>query len=313
MEVYELSQAEKIRLKQTVSDVREFNAGRPLDAEVVGQIVASNLTSDFGFSGLKRVSCIDALKVEGLPFPRDAYEAEIYSASLGFLGHLGHPYQWKEQSVELFQHIKPNPLAPPQSNGSAEEFKGHTDDGCVPRLFRPEILALCGVHNDAMAETGVIASRKIAELLPKKFLDKARSPVFSIRAPASFKLGDYTASKCAIFEPHRYGYGVRMPTYNTFASDERDIDAVATIQAVKAIVEENVQWALIEPGTALLVNNFLCLHTRKPIIGDRHVVRSYWGHGVPRLRADQPGLKRDIFSVRKLLGIQSPMKLVGVA
>jgi Taurine catabolism dioxygenase TauD, TfdA family len=312
MEIFTLSATEKQVLKQEVSDVREFNAGRPLDPEVLGQIVAARLGVGRTLTGLMRASTMDALCVENLPAPKDSFDAEVYSATLGFLGQFGNPYQWAEQSPELFQHIKPNPKAPPQSNGSVEDFKGHTDDGCVPHLVRPEILALVGVHNDARAETGVVSAKKISESLPDRLREKARSPVFSIRAPASFKLGNYVAERCAILEPHRYGDGVRMPTYNTFPTDPTDQDAIATVQTIKAIVDENVQWALIEPGTALLVNNFLCLHTRKAIVGDRHVVRAYWGRGVPLLRSDQPGLSRDIFSVRKLLGVE-PFQMLEAA
>jgi hypothetical protein len=304
IETFEISNEESRRLRDEIDSVREFNDGRDCAPEILGQIVAQKLSSSNSLSGFKRALVVPALRVENLPIFRDKQTTSILSATMGYLGRLGLPFQWIEQSNEIFMSITPREGAALQSNASADKFDIHSDDGIIPRYLRPEILTLVGLSNDALAQTGVVAAQSIAEALPLKLAETAAMKRFSIKAPASFRLDGFTVKNVPILEPHRLGFGIRFPSYATSATDQNDFEAGATVHAVRAIAEEKISWTLIEPGTALLVNNFLSCHARSPIVGHRLLVRSYWGQGVWKLRQAQPR-SRDIFSVRKLLGIDA--------
>jgi hypothetical protein len=273
IETFELSLSERNLLVASINMACEFNECRSLAPEVIGQIAAQKMLANNMMTGLRRASVVPALRLENLPTVRGAYDAAILSATLGFIGEYGHPFQWSEQSSNIFQPVTPTPGAPPQSNGTNDRFDCHSDDAIIEKEFRPEILALIGVENHALAETGVVSAAEIEARLPRTLAEKARAPVFSIKAPNSFKLNNFIIGSRPILESHLTGVGIRMPTYSTFANDTNDLDAVAVVQTAKAIAEERLQWTLIEPGTALLVNNHLCLHARKPIIGHRLVVR----------------------------------------
>jgi Taurine catabolism dioxygenase TauD, TfdA family len=308
IEIYELTNAESKLLAHEIDRIREINDGRECAPEILGQIIASRLQTQVLLTGLKRARSVAALKVENLPRfgANDQEGAAILSATLGYLGEYGWAFQWGEQASSIFMPIVPSKKAALQSNGSFDRFDVHSDDAIAPQHLRPEVLLLYGIRNEARARTGVVSARQIADALPKRMLAKATQRSFSIRAPASFRLDGFTVENEPIFEPHVMGLGIRFPSYATLATDPQDALASATIEAMRAIADESIVWTMIEPGTALMVNNLLCCHAREPIVGNRLLMRSYWGYGVPELRKLQPKSK-DVFSIRRLfsLDIQS--------
>jgi L-asparagine oxygenase len=223
--------------------------------------------------------------VDGRPSPhKKTFVAE--SVLMGLSQLLGEPVGFTtEKSGQLIHDVVPvSDGAATQTNQSSEVFLNFHNDivhDAVGRydVSNPDFLVLNCLRRDAAGEalTYYADARDVSLELAPEVLETLRAPLFRLNAPGSY-VRDVAGGAQVLSEPVPIISGpARCPEIAVSANGVRGLDpkaqdALVELQrACRAVAHE----VLLEPGTALLINNRKGLHARARFAA-RHDGKDRW-------------------------------------
>ncbi len=159
------------------------------------------------------------------------------------------------------------------SNSGRIEFGYHVDNPFLPRIGRPEVLALISINNDAMTATHLMTVGKFKEFIPKETLAVLRESIFDFRHADSFDLNGYRVF--ATGSPtikNVDGYDEIRCAVFTVSENDRAKSAIADFKQAAATHSRKI---VLKPGELLIFNNHRCVHGRGEVGGWRWLKRIY--------------------------------------
>lgn len=160
-----------------------------------------------------------------------------------------------------------------QSNAGRIEFGFHVDNPFLPRVGRPEVLALVSINNDSEAATHLLTVGEIKRRLSPGTLDVLRQSTFDFRHADSFDLNKYKifATNSPVIKSVDGFDEIRWAVF-TLSNDEC---AQAAIAELKALAQAYCRRIILQPGELLIFNNNRCIHGRGQVTGWRWLKRIY--------------------------------------
>jgi L-asparagine oxygenase len=208
------------------------------------------------------------------------------SVLLGLSQLLGEPVGFtSEKSGQLIHDVVPVSVgATTQTNQSSEVFLNFHNDivhDAVGRydVSNPDFLVLNCLRRDEAGEalTYYADARDVSAQLPPQVLETLRAPLFRLNAPGSY-VRDVAGGAEVLSEPVPVISGpahcpeIAVSANGVHGSGPQAREALAQLQRTCLAVAHRV---LLEPGTALLINNRKGLHARARFAA-RHDGRDRW-------------------------------------
>lgn len=190
----------------------------------------------------------------------------------------------EDAQVKPFMEVRPRPDAPANSNATSAEFRFHTDNAVLPAWLRPRWISLACLVNEANAATGLVSVEALSDGLPITLQQAARQCRFVCAAPPSFGAEAFSESepRPLLFDMPD-GVHAAFPTYRTRPFDPDDEVAVEVLREIERLANEQATWVNLQPGQILQFDNARAMHSRKPINGERLLLRAYWRDGLHEL------------------------------
>jgi len=267
---------------------------------------AFSLSKDFENDYEKLISdpAVAAIYIDNLPSFTGITKFALNRLLALVLGvRFGMPFQFREQhNGILVPELTPKKGSIGNTNSSPEDFGSHTDDAYIDAKFRTKYIGLLGVENEQHTPTGYSPIARIVESLSEREIDILKQPVFQFRQPFSFVTDSdnkWSESKPIIYFDEHGLLSVQCPTYNTRIDPNCEIGVQRVFEKFKKVVEESVNWVIVDPSTYFIFKNDKGLHQRKAIGGKRTIFRTYWHDNLARLMS-KAGHTGFVFSLSDL-------------
>lgn len=203
-----------------------------------------------------------------------------------------------------FTRIAPREGAPANSNGSTEEFRFHVDNGVMLPSLRPRYISLTSLINEAHAETGIVPIEKVIEHLPPALCKAAFECRFVTASPPSF--GESAFSETGprpLVVSSTEGLKATFNTYRTRPYDPSDHVAAEVLKQIEKCANQLAEWIDLQPDEIFFFDNERSMHSRRPIVGRRLLLRAYWRRSLADLRRLASTKDALQFSARKALSL----------
>jgi hypothetical protein len=204
--------------------------------------------------------------------------------------------------------VQPKPGAPANSNASVDEFRFHCDNAILPKRLRPEWISLACMNNEAEAATGIVSVEAISDALHPVYRQAVREDRFVCEAPPSFGEGYAESEPRPIIFDTLEGVQAAFPTYRTSPADKTDKVASDALREAERLANEMAQWITLKPGQILIFNNEQAMHARKPINGNRLLLRAYWRQDTRELDRQAGTAFAHLYSAKRALAATRGVK-----
>ncbi len=184
------------------------------------------------------------------------------------------PHENSESSVPLSSHagvaLGAHTEAPYYSTKKAVD--GHSP--------APSTLILTAKWNKSNEPTSVLPLIDILNQLSSREVDGLKLPEFGFTRSDTFTCEKATGvNHTALLTQGKYGFEFRFNAYRTFAEVDASVEAIHSLDALFRVINTAVAHKIVlQPNTALAINNAKALHGRDAIVDNSRLLVRLFGY-----------------------------------
>lgn len=215
--------------------------------------------------------------IENLPIYERCNLYSYRKMTLDLASLTGRPFCYKQQnSGEVVAELRPKGS---EGTGSGSGLLSlHSDDVILRPEFRPQVIVLVGVINEANASTFLVSTESLLTHLDnhtKEVLSRPNLVRFLSSKNYPFANRVISEPRPILYKKEDGNWGLDYNGNDSMWTDPEDEEGKCALEVLAQQAEKIAEAVVIKPGTALLFRNDKCLHSRAPIEGDRLIYRCY--------------------------------------